>query len=353
MKRTVWVLLTLSLILSACGAPATETPVSSTQAATATESPVVTEVPAATQSPADKPFRVAVVMASVTTDQAFGQSMYDALFRVQEEMGSDKFEFVYTENVPVVRDAVSAIRDYAAQGFDLIIAHGSQYGSSLPGIASEFPNTSFAWGTAADTFGQPNIFAYQAASQEGGYVNGVVAASLSKTGVIGVVGPGESGDGRLYVEGFKSGVFAVNPEALVNVGGTDSFSNPSLSADAAVAQVAAGADVLTGSSRMLTGAIGMAEESGVLWFGNQCNQNLLAPKVVVASQTYHWEVVLRQIVGLIQGGTRGGKLFIANLKNGGEVVEFNPGYSLPDGVQTLADKTIQDIIDGTITITLP
>ena len=127
--------------------------------------------------------------------------------RIQEEMGGpDKFEFVYSENMFVVDDAAAAIRDYATQGYDLVIAHGSQYGSSLQEIAPDFPETSFAWGTTVDTFGQPNIFAYEAASQEGGYVNGVLAATLSNSKVIGVVGPIETGDAKLYVDGFKAGV---------------------------------------------------------------------------------------------------------------------------------------------------
>ena len=157
MKKIVWFLLTLALVLSACGAPATEAPVAEVPA---TEAPAVdaTEAPAATEAPvAAEPFRVAVVMPSATTDLAFGQSMYDALVRVQEEMGAENFEFVYSEGMFVVDDAAAAIRDYATQGFDLIIAHGSQYGSSLQEIAPDFPETSFAWGTTVDTFGLPNV----------------------------------------------------------------------------------------------------------------------------------------------------------------------------------------------------
>ncbi|HLE72975.1 MAG TPA: BMP family ABC transporter substrate-binding protein, partial [Anaerolineales bacterium] len=95
--------LSLSLILSACAPAAVE--------------------PQGT-------FRVAVVMPSAINDLAFSQSMYDGLLRVQEEMGGpDSFEIVYSENMFVVDDAAAALRDYASQGFDLVIAHGSQYGS--------------------------------------------------------------------------------------------------------------------------------------------------------------------------------------------------------------------------------
>jgi len=333
MKKFTWFMtfiIALSLVLTACGASATATP-----------------------APVEK-FRVAVVMPSAINDLAFSQSMYDALISVQKDMGGpDKFEIVYSENMFVVDDAAAAIRDYATQGYNLVIAHGSQYGSSLQEIAPDFPNTSFAWGTTVDTFGQPNIFAYEAASQEGGYVNGVLAATLTASDVIGVVGPIETGDAKLYVDGFKAGVAATNPDVQVNVNYIGSFSDVALASEAATTHISAGADVLTGTAQMVVGAIGKAEEANALWFGTQSNQTSLAPSIVVASQVYHWEVMLKEMIGLIEGGTLGGKTFTANLANGGEVIEFNSGYALPADAKALADSTIKGITDGSITITLP
>jgi len=299
-------------------------------------------------------FRVAVVMPSAINDLAFSQSMYDALVRVQGEMGGpEKFEIVYSENMFVVDDAAAAIRDYATQGYNLVIAHGSQYGSSLQEIAPDFPETSFAWGTTVDTFGLPNVFAYEAASQEGGYVNGVLAATLSTSKVIGVVGPIETGDAKLYVDGFKAGVAATDPEIQVNVNYIGSFSDVALASEAATTHISAGADVLTGTAQMVVGAIGKAEENNVLWFGTQSNQTSLAPSVVVASQVYHWEGMLKEMIASIQDGTLGGKSFKAGLANGGEVIEFNADYALPGEAKTLAETTIAGIKDGSITITLP
>ncbi len=348
MKKFVWFVLTLALVLSACAAPATEAPAPEAPAA---EAPAATEAPA--EAPMAEPFRVAVVMPSSTTDLAFGQSMYDALVAIQEEMGAENFEFVYSEGMFVVDDAAAAIRDYATQGFDLIIAHGSQYGSSLQEIAPDFPETSFAWGTTVDTFGLPNVFAYEAASHEGGYVNGVMAASLSKSGVIGVVGPIETGDAKLYVEGFKAGVAATKPDIKVNVNYIGSFSDVALASEAATTHIAAGADVMTGSAQMVVGAIGKADEADVLWFGTQSSQASLAPDIVVATQVFHWEVVIKQIIALVQEGTLGGQSFVVDLANGGEVIEFNEGYALPKDVKALAEETVKGIVDGTITITLP
>ena len=331
MKKFAWLvsfIVVLSLVLTACGGGA---------ANTATEK-----------------FRVAIVMPSTIKDLAFSQSMYDALMKVQTEMGGpEKFEVVYSENMFVVDDAAAAIRDYATNGYNLVIAHGSQYGSSLQEIAPDFPKTSFAWGTTVDTFGQPNIFAYEAAAQEGGYVNGVLAAMLTKSNVIGVVGPIETGDAKLYVEGFKAGVLATNPDIQVNVNYIGSFSDTALAAEAANTHISAGADVLSGTAQMVVGAIGKAKEANALWFGTQSNQSSLAPSIVVASQVYHWEVMLNEMIGLIQKGTLGGKSFTANLANGGEVIEYNSGYSLPADVKAAGDAAIKGITDGSIKITLP
>jgi basic membrane protein A len=360
MKKFVWfstIVLAFALVLSACGTPATEPPAATQPPATAAPATQAsTEAPTAapTEAPVAGPFRVAVVMPSAINDLAFSQSMYDALVRVQKEMGGkDKFDFVYSENMFVVDDAAAAIRDYASQGYNLVIAHGSQYGSSLQEIAPDFPETSFAWGTTVDTFGQPNIFAYEAASQEGGYVNGVMAAALSKSNIIGVVGPIETGDAKLYVDGFKAGVLAVKPNATVNVNYIGSFSDVALASEAATTHISAGADVLTGSAQMVVGAIGKAKDANVLWFGTQSNQTSLAPSIVVANQVYHWEGIVKEMVGLIQSGTLGGKTFTANLANGGEVIEFNPDFQLAQDAKALAETTIKGVMEGTIKITLP
>jgi len=288
-----------------------------------------------------KTFRVAVIMPSSISDMAFSQSMYDSLLTIQEEMGKENFEFVYSENMFVVTDAAAAIRDYASEGYNLVIAHGSQYGSSLMEIAPDFPNTSFTWGTSVNTFsdkGITNIFAYEARSEEGGYVCGVLAAKLSQTGIIGVIGPIETGDAKLYVDGFKVGVLAIKPDAQVNVNWTGSFSDVALASEAAQTHINVGADVLTGTAQMVVGAIGVARQRGVLWFGTQADQTSLAPEVVVANQVYDWTVVLRPMIQLVKEGTMGGTTYALTLANGGLKIVVNQ--------EALVGKTIQDIVEG-------
>ncbi len=294
----------------------------------------------------DEAFRIAVVAPSASNDLAFTQSMVDAVNVIGE---GRTLEFDITDGTFVVEDAAAALRGYAEDGFDLVIAHGSQYGGPLEEIAPDFPEVSFAWGTAADTFDIANVYAYTVRADEGGYVMGTIAAQLSESGVIGVVGPVEVGDAALYIDGFAAGAAAQDGSVSVNVNYIESFSDVALAAEAATAHVGNGADVLTGSAQMVVGATGVASEEGVPWFGTQANQTALGSDVVVASQVYHWEVILEEIISNVEAGTLGGEVFTLTLANDGLVIEYNDGFALDGDIRSAADATAAGIADGSIT----
>lgn len=286
-----------------------------------------TLMPAAQEE--DTVFRVAAVAPSATTDLAFSQSMYDALVLVQEELGEENFEFVFQEGTFVVDDAAVALREWASSGeYDLIIGHGSQYGSIIQEIAPEFPEVSFAWGTDQNTFGLDNVFAYTAAAEEGGFINGALAGLITETGIIGVVGPIEVGDAKAYIDGFVAGAASTNPDVTVNVVYIQSFGDVPLATEAAQTHIANGADILTGTAQMVVGPIAVALENDVLWFGTQSSQADIAGEVGVAFQIYHWEVVLYDIMEQIDAGVMGGTAYTLTLENGGLTVDFG-GLVLP------------------------
>lgn len=297
----------------------------------------------------DDVFRVAAVAPSATNDLAFSQSMYDALLAVQAEIGEEAFRFDFQDGTFIVDDAAVALREWAASGeYDLVIAHGSQFGSVVEELAIEFPEVSFAWGTDESTFGLDNVYAYSAASDQGGYVNGVLAANLSESGVIGVIGPIEVGDAKLYVDGFAAGVVAANPDAVVNVVYIQSFSDVPLATEAAETHIANGADVLTGTAQMVVGPIAIAIENEALWFGTQASQDELSEDSGVLFQVYKWDVALMDIVNNIGDGVLGGESYMLTLENGGLVLELDADYELGDDLMALVDETAAGIIDGDI-----
>ena len=289
--------------------------------------------------------KVALIAPSATNDLAFTQSIYSALTSLQAKYG---FKLSVSENEFVVANAANIMRTYASEGYNLIIAHGSQYGGTIQQLAPQFPKVSFAWGTASSTFGLSNVYAYSAASNQGGYVQGYIAGLISKTKVIGEIGPIATGDAQLYVDGFKAGVLAADPTATVHVSYTGSFSDPSLMSKQATEYLAEKADVLTGSSQSVTGAITVAKANNVAWFGTQWTQVSLAPKQVVASQVYNWKGILSNILNGIKTGKLGGASYQLTLKNGGEAIQYNPGYALPASVKAAAAKVTAQLENGAV-----
>ncbi|MBE2201207.1 MAG: BMP family protein, partial [Anaerolinea sp.] len=301
--------------------------------------------------PEIEPVRIALVMPSTTTDLAWSQSIYDSLVILQNHYGEENFEIAYTENMFNVTDAAAAIRDYAADGYDLVIAHGAQYGTSLFELAPDFPETSFAWGTTTNTGadeGVTNVFAYEPRAEQGGYVSGVVATYLTESGIIGLVGPVDAGDAKLHVDGFLAGVRDTNPDIQVNVSFTGSFGDTALAAEAANTQIAAGADVLTGSSQQVVGAIGVASENGVPWLGIQADQSPAGADVVVVTVLYDWVPTLLEMITANQAGEYGGRVLQLTLENGGQTMIY--ADSLPAEAVEAGMAAEQAIIDGAIEI---
>lgn len=298
----------------------------------------------------DGALRIAVVMPSATNDVAFSQSMWSALVAIQEEMGGPSaLQLAHSENMFVVPDAAGAIRDYASQGYDIVIGHGSQYGSSIQDIAPDFPETVFAWGTDVNTFGLSNVYAYTAAAEQGGYVNGVLAALMTTSGQVGVTGPVEVGDAKTYIDGFVNGVNSTRSDVRVSQSWTGSFSDVAAMTAAASTHIANGADALTGSSQSVVGSIGVAQEhGGVYWFGTQANQTDLAPELVVASQIYDWTGMLRDIIANREAGNLGGESYILTFANDGLKMAYNPRIDIPAEAMEAAEAAIEAIKSGEI-----
>ncbi|MDC0384748.1 BMP family ABC transporter substrate-binding protein, partial [bacterium] len=92
--------------------------------------------------------RVAIVAPSASDDLAFSQSMVDSVNAIERDV-----ELSITDGTFIIEDAAAAIRGYAEDGNDVVIAHGTQFGASLIEIAPDFPDVTFMWGTASDTQG--------------------------------------------------------------------------------------------------------------------------------------------------------------------------------------------------------
>ena len=305
------------------------------------------------EAPKSQKIKIALVLPSTIDDMAWGQSMYEVVKKLQAD-SKGEIELAVSERLGKPVDAGAAIRQYATQGFDIILAHGSQYQSVVKEIAPEFPKVTFAYGTGFTT--GPNIFAYDVQAQEGAYILGYLAAKMSKSKIVGIVGPVEAGDAVKYNKGFMMGVTAAGGDVKTRIAYTGSFNELVKAGEVARTHMDAGADFLTGSSQQVVGAIKVvAGKPGVYWLSTDMDQSAIAPDSVMASQVYDWEKVVKQILDFRKQGTLGGKHLNLSLANGTLMLKFNPKLEskIPADVKAAVEKVQKDIASGALKVELP
>jgi len=300
------------------------------------------------------PVKIALIIESTINDKGWGQSMHDAIVSVQKKYGATLIEYSYSEKMKPV-DAGSAARQYASKGYDLIIAHGAQFKNLVLELAPEFPKVSFAFGTSAEK-SLANVFTYMPQSEETGYVNGVVAGLITKANIVGIVGPVDGGDAASYNRGFYLGVKASNPKADIKVAYTGSFGDYVKAGELAKTQLAAGADVLTGSAQQAVGALKAVAElkdKPVWWFGQDTAQlSLPEASKLISAAGYEYAAVIETLIAKRQSGVLGGESIPLNFKNGGFTYVFNDkvGAVLTPAAKAAGQKALDELTAGTLVL---
>ena len=303
----------------------------------------------------DGTIKIALIIENTIDDKGWCQSMHDGITQAIAAMPDKKIEYRYSEKMLPV-DAGSMARQYVAEGFDLIIAHGAQYKNLVLEIAEEYPDVSFAFGTSSE-IGPDNVFTYMPESEETGYLNGMIAGTVTEDNIVGVVGPVDSGDSARYNRGFVLGVQAVNPDAKILVAHSGSFSDYVKASEVAQSQLASGADVLTGSSQQAIGALRATAESPIaMWVGQDTAQLTTeeGKAKCIAACAYNYAAVVVDLVNKIESGVKGGECIPMNFANGGFVFDYNADLKA-DWVSPELETMINDTIasfqadpDGTL-----
>lgn len=300
---------------------------------------LVLAVPALS-APAAK-VKIALIVESTVDDKGWCQAMHDAIQAVQKKRGPGLVEYSYSEKMKPV-DAGAAARQYASGGYDIVIAHGAQYKNLILEMAEEFPKTTFAFGTSGE-IGPKNVFTYMPESEQTGYLNGLIAGLVTKSNVIGLVGPVDGGDAARYDRGFVLGVKAVNAKAEVKVAHTGSFGDFVKAGELAQAHIKAGADVLTGSSQQALGAlqaVATHKDKPIWWVGQDTAQLAIPESAkVLAASSYNYAAVVEQLIARRQAGVLGGENLPLTFQNGGFVFKFN------DAVGPVLTKEVRAKVD--------
>ena len=283
-----------------------------------------------------KKLKVALILSGPANDQGWNAVALDGLKKAEAKYG---IETTYAENVSVA-DSEGAFMDYAAQGYDLVIGHGFQYGDPAAKVSKKFPKAKFM---AIEAGSQtPNMASYVIACEQAGYLMGVLAASMSKTGKIGMVGGVEQPSIIKVVEAYKLGARSVNPKIEVFAAYIGSFTDVALGKEAALAMADRGADVLSHIANQAgTGVLKAAEERKLMATGDSFDQGFIAPKAIVSSTIYSVPVLVTSAVEKVKNGTFVGGVFNMGMKEG--VVDVAPYHEFDAAVPAKAKQKIADL----------
>ena len=300
----------------------------------------------AAPAPAEKQVRVALVLDGKIDDGGWNQAAYEGL---KEAEAQYKVAVVYSEAVPIP-DYEKALRDYANQGYDLIIAHSSIAKDAVLNSAKDYPDLAFLW-TDGDTTAE-NLAVIRPMSHQASYLAGLLAGKLTKSNTIGMVGGIDIPSTHRSYAAFEQGVKEANPDAKLLVSWIGSFLDVSKGKEAALSQIEAGADLIFGNGDgQNIGVLQAAKEKNVPAIGAVRDQFNVAPTVVLTSVEWGFQKGIPLVVGDLIAGKFEGKFYEISLAQGADLAPYHDNASkVPEEVQKAVAEARQKILDGTLDV---
>jgi len=302
----------------------------------------------AAEKPADDgTLKVALLLSGPANDQGWNAIAVAGLKAAEEEFG---IETSIMENLGIA-DTEAAYRDYAAQGYDLVIGHGFQFGAPAAKVSKDFPDQYFmATESASQT---DNMASYVTSCNEGAYIMGMLAGYMTKTNIVGVEGAMVQPSITKELEAFKIAVAEVNPDAKVLSVYINSYTDVTKGKEAAISMIDQGADVLYHVANQAgTGLIKASEEADILCLGNSYDQNSISPDHVISSTSYDIPNVIVKAIENVKDGTFAGGIY--NLGMADDIVQIAPYHGfdevIPQDVKDAINKRIAEIKDGSFVV---
>jgi basic membrane protein A len=233
---------------------------------------------------AQEPLKVAFVYVGPVGDAGWTYAHEQGRLAMQQAMG-DKVKSSYVENVPEGADAERVIRKLAADGNKLIFTTSFGFMNPTEKVAKAFPNVVFEHATGFKT--AKNMGVYETRQYEGTYLQGIIAAKMSKTGTIGFVGSFPVPEVVRNINAYTLGAQSVNPNIKTKVIWVNSWYDPAKERQAAETLIAQGADVLTQNTDS-PATLQVAQEKGKYAFGWDSDMSRFAPKAHLTASTNSW-----------------------------------------------------------------
>ena len=248
------------------------------------------QVPVTTTTMAPAVIKVAFI-SSAPVEEPWTSVIHNALLQAVNYYGNSTIIYKWTENV-AYSDVPRVMREYGANGFNLVFVDAFGADDTARAAAKDFPNTFFVLGTDNHVFGD-NMAVFDYWIHEPAYISGMIAGNITKSNTLGVVGGVADPEVNRLINAFKDGARTVNPNVKVLVTFMGEWFNPPKAKEAALAEINAGADVIYSERQ---GGIEAAELKHIPVFGSLQDQWQLGPDVVITGPVWDmWPTVKHEI----------------------------------------------------------
>ena len=291
--------------------------------------------------PATPPLKAAFVYVTPVLPAGWTRQHEEGRLQLQRALG-DQVQTTAVENVPEGPDAERVIRDLAQQGNQLIFTTSFGYMEPTLRVAKEFPGVKFENITGYKQ--SANVATANARHYEGRYLSGIAAGRMSKTGVAGFVAGFPIPEVVQGVNAFALGMRSVNPQAQVKVVWLNTWFDPAMERDAAMALMDQGADVLSFQVAS-TAVMAAAQERGKMAIAFHSDMRKDGPDAQLMAVTHHWGSYYAARAKAVQSGSWKSGDFWGGVKDGMVRVEhFGP--KLPQAVRNEVLARQKDMAAG-------
>lgn len=302
---------------------------------------------AAESSPAGSTFKVALLSPGPVSDAGWNALAYEGLLAIRDQLGAETTQI----QTKTPAEFEEGFRDFARRGYKLVFGHGFEFQDAAAAVAPDFPDTVFI--TTSGNTVRKNVAPLRFMIEEATYLEGMLAAGMSKTGKAGAVGGIEIPSVKSTVIAFEAGAKAVRPDFAIVTAYVGNWEDVGAAKEAALAQIQQGVDFLFHNADAAgLGVFRAAEEKQVYAFGSNKNQNDVAPDVVIASAVADIPQAFVQVARDVKEGRFVGKIERMGMKDGVVSLVFNPRLEakIPADLKARIAQARAAIIAGTLKV---
>lgn len=297
--------------------------------------------------PTGRPLSVGALFAGRRNDRGFMEAGWRGLERARTELGVQT-RFI-DDVVPNKAALAQALTQLADAGVDLVVAHGGQNNEACAEVASRYPRTRFVVTQGAVT--ADNLSSYDVLQEDSAYLAGVLAARMTRSGVVGHMSGIRVRPGLKGRAAFVAGVQATNPAVRVLTNFSGNQDDNALSQRVAEAEMAAGADIIfTMLNAGRDGVTQACRARGTRQIGNVIDWTAADSQVFVASAMADVGIGVYQAIKDMQqrGAPAAGvqKVGVANAL----AVRLAMAQDVPSAVRQEIERTAAAIADGRIRV---